>query len=73
MSPEEKLQSSPYSELYGRELSFEELSEIRTNIVGFFMELMEAEEEIQNQPNNNLMKGKVCSKNDLTLKDSRKK
>jgi len=73
MTPEEKPQLNPYSKLYERELSFEELSEIRTNLVGFFMELMEAEEEIQNQQNNNLTKGKVCSNNGSTLKDSRKK
>lgn len=73
MSPEELSQSAPYSNLYGRELSFDELSEIRTNIVGFFMELMEAEEEINNQENNNLTKGTECSNNTSTLNDSRKK
>lgn len=57
MKSESQLQANPYDNLYGRELAFDELADIRSNIVGFFMELVEADEENKARETNNLMKG----------------
>ena len=45
METESQLQTNPYDKLYGKELAFDELADVRSNIVGFFMELIEADEE----------------------------
>ncbi len=36
---------NPYEKLYGRRLSFNEVAEMKSNLVGFFVELIKADRE----------------------------